>query len=326
MSKKPLPTLSIVTISWNQMDDIVEYLKAMVKAKKECAFPIEMVLVDNGSLDGTPEMVEKDYPWVKLVRNEKNEGFAEGCNVGLRVATGDFLMLLNPDAHAIGDSLNKMMKFLLKHDEVGIVGCAMTHTDGLPQLSAHHDISPIGYIGTHSMFYPVFEKLQKMRHRYKIALRKKPYACDWIMGACMIVPRHVFEEVGELEKSFFIYCEDTDWCTRIRKAGYKVVHMPNISIPHSQMASVARRPEFFFRRVYRSVVHYINRNFKEPQKSRVFTMMKLDMSLRKPVYRLLSILKPAKKENYLERIKSVNQMLQIIKARDPELFDDPPPR
>jgi len=320
------PTLSIVTISWNQMGDIVEYLAAMQKSRGECVFPIEMILVDNGSRDGTPEMVERDYPWVKLIRNPKNEGFAAGCNVGLHAATGEFLMLLNPDAKAIGASLEGMVRFLQKHSDVGGVGCQLLHDDGLPQKSAYRELSALAYIQNNSMLYPVMEKLNKVLHKSGLFRRTQPYSVGWVQASCLIVPRRVYDKVGDLEASFFIYCEDTDWCHRIRKAGFRIVHMPNLQLPHKQKGSVNRRPEFFFRRVYRSIVHYTNRQFKGSTKENIFRAMLLDMRLRRPVYRLAAFLKPARREGLAERLRSVDRMIEIIKARDPDLYDDPPPR
>lgn len=324
--RKKLPTLSIITISWNQMDDIVEYLEAMEVARKECRYPIEMILVDNGSVDGTPEMVEEKWPWVKLVRNEKNEGFARGCNIGLHAATGEFLMLLNPDAQAVGISLEGMVSFLKKNPQVGMVGCQLVHDDGLPQFSAYGELSPFSYIRNHSLIYPLTEKLRKQFYRWGIRRKTRPYTCAWIQGSCIVTPRHVYEEIGDMEESFFIYCEDTDWCHRARKAGYKVVHIPNLKLPHGQMGSVSRKPEYFFRRVYRSIVHYTNRQFHEPKKSWIFRTMWIDMKLRVGIYGLFALLIPSKKDRYNARIDSVRRMIAIISARDPELFDDPPPR
>lgn len=320
------PTLSIVTISWNQMDDIIEYLSAMEKTKRECRYPIEMVLVDNGSVDGTPEMIERDYPWVKLVRNRKNEGFAAGCNAGLHAATGDYLMLLNPDAHANARALNGMMRFLEKHPKVGGVGCQLLHEDGLPQRSAYGETSVISYIKNHSIIYPLFEHIQKQLHKAGLFRRTRPFECAWMQAACLIVPRHVYEKVGDMEASFFIYCEDTDWCHRIRKAGYKMVHMPNLQMHHKQKGSVGKRPEFFFRRVYRSILHYWNRQFTGAKRERLIRTMQLDMQLRKPVYRAVMFLRPGTRPKYTERLRSVDRMIDILHARDPDLFDDPPPR
>ncbi len=326
LKKRKPPLLSVVTISWNQKEDIIEYLEAMSEAKENCKFPVEMILVDNGSVDGTPELIESEYPWVKLIRNEKNEGFAVGCNVGLHAATGDYLLLFNPDARANGRAFEGMIKFMEKHPQVGGVGCQLLHDDGLPQQSAFEELSPLSYVRFHSALYPLIEKLRKFAYRVKLIGSSKPYGCGWVQASCLMVPRAVYEQVGDLEASFFIYCEDTDWCHRIRRSGYRIVHIPSLKISHRQMGSVGKKPEFFFRRVYRSIVHYTNRQFNGSKRDRIFRMMLRDMQLRRPIYMVLGYIRPAKKDQYKERIKSVDRLIAIINSRNPDLFHDPPPK
>lgn len=326
MSDGGEPTLSIVTVLWNHKDDIAEYLAAVEAARDECKYPIELVLVDNGSTDGTPEMLDHHDEWVKVVRNPTNEGFAVGCNVGLQECTGEFLMLLNPDAKAVGKSLEAMVDFLRKHSRAGGVGCQLLHDDGLPQQSAFAELSPLSYLTNHSMFYPLVERLKKSAYQLGIAKPTKPFSVDWLQGSCVVVPRRVYEAVGGLEPSFFIYCEDTDWCHRIRKAGYSIVHMPNVQMPHKQKGSVKRRPEFCFRRVYRSIVHYTNRQFSGRKRDAILTTVLWDMKLRVPAYRMRAYIQPAHREALGERLSSVRQLIDIVKARDPDLYDDPTPR
>lgn len=319
-------TLSVVTISWNQLEDIIEYLDAMDAVRKETFFEIESIIVDNGSQDGTPDHIRRNYPWVKVIENGANLGFAKGCNVGLQASSGEYVMLFNPDARAVKSAFEGMLRFLMKHPEVGGIGCQMMHDDGMPQLSAYNELSPLQYWRNHSFIYPAFEKLKKWGWKTGITRKTKPFTCGWVQASCLMVPRPVYQKVGDMEDSFFIYCEDTDWCHRIRRAGYKIVHMPNLSLPHRQMGSVKRKPEFFFRRVYRSLVHYTNRQFQEPKRTRIFRTMMLDMKLRRPVYRFFLAINPKKYDRYRERLKSVDRMIEIIAARNPDLYDDPPPR
>lgn len=320
------PVLSVITISWNQQDDIEEYLAAMAEARDATRCTVETILVDNGSVDGTLEMVKRDYPWVKLIENGANLGFAVGCNVGLEAATGDYLLLLNPDAVPNAEAFDGMLDYLREHDDVGAVGAMLLHGDGLPQQSAFAEMSARSYISNHSMFYPLREKLRKVLYRSGIHRKTDPYECGWLQGSCTMVPRHVFSSVGGLEASYFIYCEDADWCQRIRLAGFKVVHMPNLTLIHRQMGSVKRRPEYFFRRVYRSIVHYANRQLEGSRHSALMRAMLWDMRLRLPVYWLRGVLKPSRRDATNERRKSVRQLIDIIRARNPDLYDDPPPR
>jgi GT2 family glycosyltransferase len=324
--KSDRPSLSVITISWNHEDEIAEYLRAIEETQRGCDFAIEMVLVDNASRDRTVEIVERDFPWVKLIKNDRNLGFAAGCNVGLEAATGTHVLLFNPDARANVKAFTAMMAFLRKHPDVGCVGCTLLHEDGLPQQSAFAEMSPRSYITNHSMLYPVREKLRKVLWKLGLARRTKPYNVGWMQGSCLMVPRAVVDKVGGLEPSFFIYCEDTDWCHRIRAAEFKMVHLPNVAIRHRQMGSVKHKPEWCFRRVYRSIVHYTNRHYSGARRRAIFRAMLWDMRLRIPVYGLLSLARPHARARYQERIASVKQLIKIIHAGDPDIFDDPPPR
>ena len=318
------PSLSVVTVTWNHAEDIREFLEAIAATKKEVSFPIEMVIVDNASRDNTADVVERDFPWVKLIRTGKNLGFAEGSNVGMAAATGTHLMLLNPDARANGKALTGMMNFLQRHPKVGCVGCMLLHADGLPQQSSFAELSPFSYWTNHSMLYPVLERVKKLAFRLGMT-RKKPYQTGWMQGSCLMVPRPVYEKVGGMEASFFLYCEDVDWCHRIRKAGFGMVHMPNFQLYHSQMSSAKKKPEYTFRRVYRSIVHYTNRQFSGSEADRIFSAILWDFRLRIPIYDLLAVLLPSKRAPIRDRARSARRMVQIIKTRNPDLYDDPPP-
>lgn len=320
------PSLSTCTISWNQKEDIIRFLTAMDKARAECPYPIETVLVDNGSRDGTPEMVAERFPWVKLRRNDRNTGFAAGCNHGIEIATGDYLMLLNPDSEPNAAAFTGMIEYLEAHPDVGGVGCMLLHEDGLPQLSAFRLVSPWSYWVFHSMAYPLLEKIRKLLYKFKLIRLRRPFECGWLQGSCIMVPRKVCEAAGPLEPSYFIYLEDTDWCYRIRKAGYKIVHLPQFAFIHKQKGSVGRKPEFFFRRVYRSMVHFGNRQLDERERRGLFRAMLLDMRLRQPVYRVIGWLRPSRREALRARIESCRRLVEIIRAANPDLYDDPPPR
>lgn len=318
------PSLSVVTVTWNHAEDVREFLEAIATTQKEVPFPIEMVIVDNASRDNTADVVEREFPWVKLIRTGKNLGFAQGSNVGLEAATGSHLLLLNPDARANAKAFMGMMDYLHAHPKVGCVGCMLLHADGLPQQSSFAELSPLSYWTNHSMLYPVLERVKKLAFRMGLS-RKQPYATGWMQGACLLVPRAVYEKVGGMEASFFLYCEDTDWCHRIRKAGYGMVHMPNLTLYHSQMSSAKKKPEYTFRRVYRSIVHYTNRQFSGSEADRIFAAVLWDFRLRIPIYSALGMLLPARRDALRARVESARRLVQIIKTRNPDLYDDPPP-
>lgn len=318
------PLLSTITVAWNSGDALRPFLDALEKARNDAPFPIEVIVVDNASADGTADRIARDAPWVKLVRNDANLGFAEGCNQGLAAATGEFLLLLNPDCFANAKALAAMVRYLESHPRVGATGCLLMHDDGLPQRSAHDEPSPWSFLFSNSLLSPLLEIPGKLRHRV-LPPSKQPRRCAWLMGSALMVRREVFKKVGGLEASYFMYCEDTDWCRRIREAGWQIVHLPGGAMTHSHKGSARRAPEFTFRRLYRSLLHYANRHMTTAQRDRYCRALVVDLKCRQPLYRLLAMLRPGRAAGYRARIESCKRLVKIVASRNPDLFDDPPP-
>ncbi len=319
------PTLSLITVTWNHRGELEPYLAALEKSRAETSLQLEPIIVDNASSDGTAASIREQLPWAVVIENATNTGFALGCNIGLERATGEYLMLLNPDAFVNSKALEGMVAFLRDHPRAGAVGCTLLHDDGRPQISAYAPLGATSYLLNQSFIYPVLEKLKKL-----IALvippGRKPRRCGYLMGACIMLRRDVYTKVGGLEPSYFMYSEDADWGERIRRAGHDVVFLPHLTMEHRQKGSSRRAREFTFRRLYRSTVHYANRNLTGAAHRNLMLVMKLDMTLRIPIYWVLSLALPGRREALRERIRSVRRLLAIIDARDPDLFEDPPPR
>lgn len=316
--------LSTITVAWNSGETLRPFLEALERARNEAPFPIEVIVVDNASADGTADRIARDAPWVRLIRNEANLGFAEACNQGLAAAEGEMLLLLNPDCIANAKALAAMVRYLEGHARVGATGCLLMHDDGLPQRSAHDEPSPWAFLFSNSLLSPLLEIPGKLRHRV-FPPSKKPRRCAWLMGSVLMVRREVFAKVGGLEASYFMYCEDTDWCRRIREAGWHIVHLPGVAMTHSHKGSARRAAEFTFRRLFRSLLLYANRHMSAAQRDRYCRALTLDLKLRQPLYRLLGLLRPARSADYRARIESCRRLVKIVAARDPDLYDDPPP-
>jgi GT2 family glycosyltransferase len=195
----------------------------------------------------------------------------------------------------------------------------LLHDDGQPQVSCYPPITALSYWQNSSILYPFFERVRKLVLRFRPLTGDRE--CGWLMGSCVMVPRAVYEQVGGLEKSYFMYCEDADWCARIREAGWQVWFVPGLVMRHRQKGSSRRAAEFTFRRVYRSIVHYANRNLKGWARRRLLAAMMADMVLRLPVYTALACVKPAR----WARLGSVARLMRIVWSANPDLFHDPRP-
>lgn len=310
------PELSVVTVFWNGADDVPAYLRALESARAALPFAVELVAVDNASSDGTADLVEELAPWARVVRNPVNEGFAGGCNSGLAAAGGRFVLLLNPDCEATGPALESMVRFLRRHRRAGAVGCTLVHADGLPQYSYHSEPSWLNYWRTHSLVSGLCLAATKWAHRAGVARASRPLAVDWLMGACLMTRREVVEQVGALDAGYFMYSEDADWCRRMRDAGWRVVYLPGVGMVHHQGSTSRRRPEFTFRRLYRSMLLYVGKHRPGVPALAFRAAVVLDLALRIPIYRI---------HGDSERLESVRRVIAMMRANDPDLFPEQPP-
>jgi len=192
----------------------------------------EVIVVDHGSTDGTLELVRDRFPKVRIIEQE-NRGFGGGMNTGMRAASGDYLLLLNPDAWFLGDGLEKLVAFAEEHPEAGVVGPRLLHPDGSLQRSVRGFPTP-WRIATEFFF------LRKLAPRSRLfnAFHGGPedhaavYDAEWLGGACLLVRRAAYDEVGGFDESFFLFNEEVDWCYRFRQAGWKVLFDPGAEVVH----------------------------------------------------------------------------------------------
>ena len=226
--------LSIITVSFNTKDLLEQCLSSVRQFPPQFAF--EMFVVDNGSMDGSPEMVMKRFPDAQLIRNVENRGFAAANNQALQVAKGENILFLNSDTELVKQSLDPLIKHLDGHPEVGIVG----PTEQLPNGHPYPTICPFPDLFT------VFLNHTGLRSRFNQNAWSNPYrvlwenaqatgdaiAVDWLSGAGLMVRRKVLEPIGFFDEKYFFYMEETDLCKRIKANGWQVVFVPTAVIIH----------------------------------------------------------------------------------------------
>lgn len=221
-------SLAIIIVNWNGLELLKACLRSVYKSRLT-TMP-EVFVVDNASSDGSSEMVEREFPQVRLVSNSDNVGFAKGNNQALRLASSDYMVLLNPDTLVLEDSFHKMLCFIESHEEVGALGCKLINATGecepggyrYPRLFS--DL--VAMIGWNLPWYRKFTDVQRKRNA------ERPGHVDWVSGACLMVRREVVKKAGLLNESYFLYSEDTDWCFKINKAGWQVFYYPEATVFH----------------------------------------------------------------------------------------------
>ena len=247
MSHTSSPDLSIIIVSWNVRGLLQACLQSIDTNRHDIA--LEVIVVDGASADGSPEMVGELFPGVNLIACDENVGFPRGNNIGLAQANGRYLLLLNPDTEIKGDALPKMLAYLEKHPEVGLVGPQLINSDGSIQ-SSRRRFPKLATGLVESTWLEQVAPKAVLRHYYVQDLPDDETAdVDWVTGACMLTRREIYATLGGMDEDYFMYSEELDWCRRIKDAGWRIIYFPEAQVLHhvgksSEQAVTARHINF----------------------------------------------------------------------------------
>jgi len=245
--------LSVIIVSHNTRELLALCLDSLLTNLASSALGYEVIVVDNASRDQTVEMVGERFPQVQLLANEENLGFAAANTQGLKVGKGNYLLLLNPDTLVRGEALQLMLQFLVSHPRVGMVGPKLLYPDGRLQHSAFSfPTLPMIFLD----FFPLNHRLinSRLNGRYPKALYEagEPFPVDHPLGAAMMVRRETVDQVGPLDEGFFIYCEEIDWCMRVKEMGWEIFCLPQAEIVHYVGRSTGQFREAMYVELHRS--------------------------------------------------------------------------
>ncbi len=245
--------LSIVIVGFNTKNEIRDCLQSIYKNTVGISF--EVIVSDNNSTDGTHEMLATEFPSVKLIKNGKNIGFAAANNRGFEISSGRYLLALNPDTIVLGDALGQLVRFMDSHPEAGACGCKLLNADGSLQPSWENfpTIASEIFYGT---------PLNRVFGHDKRIDRGSFYEVDWVRGACLIVRRETMNKVGMFDDDLFapIYSEETDWCYRMKRAGWKVYYCPRPSVVHVWGRATERKPVWSFLQLHRAKILFFQKH------------------------------------------------------------------
>ena len=233
--------VSVIIVSWNGKKYVRECLETMLSVCRETN--LEVIVVDNASSDGTPEMVEAEFPTVKLIRAGGNLGFSKANNIGIRESTGEYVCLVNSDVKFTENCFEPMVRFLKEHADVGILGPKMLAADGRVARSTMRFPTVANIFGRALGLDRVFKR-SKMFHSYMMTDfdHSATRDVDILNGWFWMVPRAALDKVGLLDERFFIYAEDMDWCYRFHQAGKRVVFFAETEAVHYGGSSSAAAP------------------------------------------------------------------------------------
>lgn len=215
--------VSVIIVNWNGKENLEECLASLFKIKYSS---IEVIVVDNGSSDGSVDLVKKDFPSVKIVETKKNFGFAQGNNLGYEKSAGDYILFLNNDCIVTDNFLEKLVFYLKDNPIVGIV--QPTIFFHRPNTLLHKKINSIGSFLLKSGF------LYHQDYGKKFVQQKyqHPFEVFSAYGACFLTRREIIKKIGLFDKDYFAYFEETDLCHRAWLAGYTVMTDPGVYVFH----------------------------------------------------------------------------------------------
>lgn len=230
-------SVSIVIVAWNAKEFLRQCLYSVYRETQEIAF--EVFVVDNASSDGTSEMVKTEFPQVRLIRSEKNLGFAKANNVALRLIlkekTSDYVLLLNSDAVVKDRAVDKLAFYLERTEEAQAAGPALILPDGGFQTGSGGFL-PSAWTGF-AYFLFLFKLFPEHIKSFFInqahfAKKRKIIEVEWLSGACLMIRRRAVERIGLLNEDYFFYLDDIDWGLRMKEAGLRLHYFPGASVLH----------------------------------------------------------------------------------------------
>jgi GT2 family glycosyltransferase len=216
--------LSIIIVSWNVGEKLRENLRAIFNSENG-DFSYEVFVIDNNSRDGTIEMISAEFPQVKLIANQENFGFARACNQGIRIARGDYILLLNPDMRIFPETLKNMVGWMDNHKEAAIAGCRLINEKGETIKQARRfptiwDQLAIVLKLPH-LSSGILNKYLQVNFDYSQAVK-----VDSIRGGFFMMREEAIDKIGLLDEQFFLWFEEVDYCRRAKEAGLEVWYTP----------------------------------------------------------------------------------------------------
>jgi hypothetical protein len=218
-----MPTLSIVIVTYNSRDLVDQCLKSVAE---QTHVDHEVIVVDNASADGTPSLIAERYPNVRLAANPANLGFSAASNQGLKLASGRYRVLLNPDTLLLDRTLDRMAEYLEAHPEVGVIGAKM--------------VEAAGGLRRYETWYPSLLTYVANSILLRIWGDQGSHEVEFVSGSCLMIRQETMQQIGLLDENFFMYAEDVDWCLRAKRAGWKVYHCAEALVFHLAGGSSGR--------------------------------------------------------------------------------------
>ena len=236
--------LSVIIVSYNTRQLLDDCLASLLAAEAPPG-GLEIIVVDNASTDGSPEMVRDTYPAVRLLACPENKGFAAANNAGTAVAQGQFVLFLNSDTRVAPDALAAPLAYMQAHPDVGALTVRLIYPDGRRDPDNHRGFpTPWNALCHFTGLSRLFPNSPRFNGYFQsFADFSQTHAVPVIAGSYMMMPRALFDELDGWDETYFFYGEDIDFCYRIHQAGRPIIYYPHVTVLHYKGASSGLRKE-----------------------------------------------------------------------------------
>lgn len=280
--------ISIVIVSWNTSDVLRNCLQSVYKQAGAASF--EVTVIDNSSSDGSCEMLKREFPQVILIKNSENRGFAAANNQGMAVSKGRYVLLLNSDTIILDNAIAKTISFADTHPEAAVVGCKVLNPDRSLQPTCFMFPSIVNMLLSSSYLYKLFPRSRIFgRERMTWWDRGDVREVNVVTGCFMLVRRKAIDQVGMMDEQFFMYGEETDWCYRFKKAGWKVMFAPVGEIIHLGGQSSHKVHAEMLVQLRLSILKFISKHHGWLKHKIACFLTTLFFALRVPIWLIVSV-------------------------------------
>ena len=296
------PELSVCIVSWNTRDLLEACLASLAADPDSDGW--EIIVVDNASTDGSPDMVAEAYPQVLLIAHSRNLGFSGGSNAGLQRATGRHLLILNPDTRVEAGALSGLVQHLDTHPDVGAAGPRLIGGDGTLELSCGRSPSIGAEIVHKLLLHRVFPFFRFGRWDHE-----STRSVGWVTGACLMVRREAADQVGLLDTRIFMCFEDLDWCMRLRRAGWEIAYCPAHCVVHLGGQSIQQNREEMLVVSQQSLFYLFEKHSGHLQLTFLRALTVVEMLLRSLVWSGLAVAVPGRRGEARQRLAAYRRIL-----------------
>lgn len=257
--------VSVIIVNFNSKDKLSLCVRSLI----DTALKLEIIIVDNASVDTSISDFKEEFSNnsnICLLQNQENVGFAKACNRGAEVATGDFLLFLNPDSAIHKQCIPKLVDCLSSGQRRGMAGGCLLNSDGSEQVGARRLVPTpwrtLVRVCHLSFLSRISPRLFTGFDLHQQPLPEQPIEVEAISGACMMISREAYEDVGGLDEGYFLHCEDLDWCMNFRLHHWKVMFVPDAKVPHFQGACSRSRRIFVEWHKHKGMMRFYRKYFQ----------------------------------------------------------------